>query len=435
MKKSYCNPAIWASIAVIFLSTGIAARTALQESSQTETLIAVAESLVPAVARLRGLEPKASIQKGIKSRAEISQYLNEGVDRHYEKTVLNNEGLLLKRLGLIPSSMDYADFTLKLLSEQVGGYYDPEKKALFVAGWLPAEEQKAAIVHELTHALQDQYFDLQGIMEKDRKSHNDDLVLAHQAVAEGDATAVMLDYMLEPMGMTFFNLPNLTTLMRAQMATMPGQSDLLNHAPDFIKETLVFPYSYGTAFLQQMQVRNRRWPEVNKIYSDLPASTEQILHPDKYFGVRDNPKDLEPFDPSAPLGKTWEIAYRNVWGEFSLYLLLKSQLPDELALQSCQGWGGDRVILLAEKGSSRSAVLIDSVWDNPESAGRFSTALSTWILKKFPQGRKVAESEQGFGWVYDGEGSALFHRGTCVRMVVGLPEEFAGKFFGSQLDY
>ncbi len=404
------------------------ALTRLQEISQPEKLIAVADELIPVVARLRGLEPKAPIQKGVKSREEISQFLQQEIDSHYQKSDLKSEGTILQKLGLIPSDLDYVAFTLKLLEEQVGGFYDPEKKAFYIAGWLPAEEQKPAMVHELTHALQDQYFDLNGMMKRDRSAHNDDMVLAHQALAEGDATAVMLDYILEPTGRTFLQLPDLVFVMRAQLQMMNNQYEVLKTAPDYIKETLVFPYSYGSAFLQKVRAESQPWSVVDKIYSDLPASTEQIIHPQKYIGLRDAPKAVEAEDPTPQLGKDWKITYRNVMGEFSLYLLLKLAMSDEAAKKASSGWGGDQAILV--ESANRSAVFIDTVWDDKESADRFYGALSEWLQRRFPQATKVGESENSLGLVSGGELRSIRRQETKVRLIVGLPQSYSDKFGG-----
>jgi hypothetical protein len=421
---------IWCmTLILLFLPHG-SARPAWQDATPPDKLLSVADGLIPILTKIRGLAPKAPIRKGIKSREEISQFIRQQVAGRYEKTELKNEGLLLQKLGLIPSGLDYTSFTLKLLTEQVGGYYDPEKKALFVAGWLSVDEQRPAMVHELMHALQDQYFDLNGMMQRDRKSHNNDMSSAHQAITEGEATAVMLDFMLEPVGRTYLDLPNMISFMRTQVAMMNDQFEVLKGAPDFIKESLVFPYSYGTAFMQQLRSHGEPWSAADKIYANMPASTEQIMHPEKYFGQRDEPKAVKVEDLTPLLGKNWKISYRNTLGEFFLYLLLKTQLPEDAAASAGKGWGGDQVVLLEESGSGRSAVIVESVWDDQESADRFYAAISSWIAKKYPQGRKIEEADHATGVISGGEYCSIRRRGSHVRLVAGLPETYADKFKG-----
>ncbi len=399
----------------------------LQQTTPSEKLLAAADELIPVVARLRSLKPKAPIQKGVKTREEISQFVKQEVGDHYQLSELKSEGILLQKLGLIPPGLDYVEFTLKLLTEQIGGYYDSEKKAFFIAGWLPLDEQKPAMVHELTHALQDQYFDLEGIVKRDRKAQNDDTALAHQAIAEGDATAVMLDYLLEPVGKTFVQLPDLVFVMQAQLAYANNQYEILKSAPDFIKQTLVFPYSYGAAFLQKARAHGEAWSVVDKIYSNLPASTEQIIHPEKYLDQRDDPKPVEFEDPTPRLGKGWRIAYKNVLGEFSLYLLLKLSMPEEAAKKAASGWGGDQIILAEDADAKQNAVFAVTVWDNQESADRFYEALSMWLQHGHAESRKLESSENALAIVSGGEYRSIRRQGTEVRFTVGLPESYAEK--------
>jgi hypothetical protein len=231
------------------------AHAVFQETTPSD-LLKAADEMVQAAARLRDLQPKAPIARGIKSREEISQYLNEQIRGNYSDAELQQEGKLLRTIGLIPASMDYRDFVLKLLSEQVAGFYDPERKTFFIASWLSVEEQKPVMVHELDHALQDQYFDISRILKEDRRQHNDDKALAHAALFEGDATVVMLNHVLEPVKRNFSQLPDLAPAMGALLASMQSQFSIFKSAPPFLQETLFFPYGNGASFLQKMWAQN-----------------------------------------------------------------------------------------------------------------------------------------------------------------------------------
>ncbi len=422
-------PVIVCLLGVFFLLGG-GAFALFQEEVQAEKLLALTDELVPVVARLRGLEPKVAIQRGVKSREEIFRALDEQVRDQINQEELRAEGILLKKLGLIPAEMDYAGFILKLLTEQVGGYYDTEKKIFYIAGWLKAEQQKPVMVHELTHALQDQYFDLDALLKKDEQVRNNDMALAHHALAEGDATAVMLDSILEPIGRSFVDLPDLVFIMQSQMPLMNSQFQVFNSAPDYIKETLLFPYSYGTAFLQKVRADKKPWSAVNRIYADLPSSTEQIMHPSKYLDARDEPRQVEVEDPAPVMGKDWKVTYRNVFGEFSLYLLLKLNQTDQSALSAVAGWGGDQVILVEQTGGSQTTVFLDTIWDSGEYADRFYAALSTWLERRWPQARKTEGSENAIALATGGERHSIRRQGNSVRLIVGMPEALAGRMAG-----
>ncbi len=388
-------------------------------------LLKAAEEMTARVAQLRGLQPKAPIQKGVNSRSEIAQFLDSHVRENYDDAQIQSEGILLRKLGMIPQDLDYKAFTLKLLTEQVGGYYDPDKKTFFIADWLPLEQQKPVMVHELTHALQDQYFDIGRMQKEDLKLHNDDRVLAHQAVFEGDAMAVMLDYLLEPGGKTFSQLPNLVMVMRSQFSNMDAQYEVFREAPIFLKEELLFPYGYGAAFLQKIRA-SQPWEAVNKIYADLPASTEQIIHPEKYFTNRDEPQSVRVQDPTPQLGPAWKVAYTNVMGEFALDVMLKQQIPEDKARKAAAGWGGDQILLVTDQ-AGESAVFFSSTWDSPQDADEFYQAMEEWFKARFPQAKRSSNSPDETSLIDRGEYHALRRNENRVDFVVGLPESQSAK--------
>jgi hypothetical protein len=390
-------------------------------------LLKTADEVAQKVSRLRGLEQKSPVKKGTKTREEVSAYLQQHVRENYEEAELLKEGRMLKSLGLIPVTTDYRSFMLKLLTEQVGGYYDPEAKTLFIAGWLPADLQKPVMAHELTHALQDQHFDLQRLVRESRDLKNDDQQLARQAVFEGDAMAVMLDFLLEPVGRSFTTLPDLVFIMRAQMSSMEAQYEVFRQAPAYLREVMLFPYGYGAAFLQKVR-SSQPWTAVDAIYSDLPVSTEQIIHPEKYLGTRDLPQAVDLEDPSPRLGSPWKCSYRNVLGEFTLFALLSGQVSEERARRAAAGWDGDTALLVEGEGDA-AFVTGESVWDTPSDAEEFFLALQEALrLRHAPQtpaGREEPAARYEVeiaGLLYSAE-----REGTRVRYTFGMPAAEARK--------
>jgi hypothetical protein len=399
---------------------------ALIQEPDTSALLKTADEIVQTAARLRGLDPKAPISKGVKSKAEVTRYLEEHLNKEYDRHQLQLEGKMLQKLGLIPATVDYKDLILKLLVEQVAGFYDPDKKTYFIASGLPPEVQKPAMIHELTHALQDQYFDIKKILKADRNLNNDDRGLAHEALMEGDGMAVMMEFILEPQKRHFADLPDLTLVMKLLMSTMQEESPVMKSSPSFIQETLLFPYGYGSSFIQQLWKKNPSWQTINKIYADLPASTEQIMHPEKYYANRDEPKLVNAGALTTKLGNQWKIGYKNVLGEFALGLLLNLHLTDEHAKRAATGWGGDQVLLL-ENSAGKNAVLVDTLWDTTDDSDKFFIAMDEWFRQHYPKAARTHESPAGFSLVQDGEFNALRHEGAAVRFILGFPESESKK--------
>jgi hypothetical protein len=392
-------------------------------------LLKMADEMMQAATRLRGLAFKTPVAKGVKSQAEIGKYLRARVDEEYSDSELAQEGTMLRKLGLIPDALDYKEFSLKLLAEQVGGFYDPTKKSLFIASWLSAEEQKPVMVHELVHALQDQNFNIEKIVKEDRSLNNDDKALAHQSVFEGDGTVVMFNYLLEPLKRDFSQIPDLALMMRTMMSSSLSESPVFQSAPVFLQETLIFPYGYGASFIQKVWAKNPSWQTINNIYSDLPSSTEQIMHPEKYYGERDEPKDADAAPIAQKLGPEWKVAYKNVLGELGLGIWLKLQLTEDRALRSAAGWGGDQVLLL-QNGSGKNAVLMNTVWDSEAEAQEFYAAVQSWFEKKYPKTKKTGQMESGFSIIQNGEISTVRWTEDKVKLIIGFPEAERQKLAG-----
>jgi hypothetical protein len=394
---------------------------ALAQETNASDLLKTSDEMMQTAARLRGLQPKAPIKQGVKDKGEISQFLNERVKEDFGKGEFENEGKMLKKLGLIPADIDYKEFAMKLLTEQVGGFYDPSQKTFFIASWLPAAEQKPVMIHELTHALQDQYFDVGQILKEDRAAQNDDQALAHEALMEGDGMVVMLQYILEPMKRHFSQLPDLAFIMRTQISTMQSQFPIFKSSPPYLQELLLFPYGYGASFLQYTWSHTPSWEAVNKIYSDLPSSTEQIMHPEKYFTNRDTPKPVNAAGFAAKLGSNWKVAYKNVMGEFSLGLLLSLHFTEEKSRRVASGWGGDQVLLLENK-EGKDAVLVSTIWDTAEDTEKFYTTMDEWFRQHYPNIERLNETPTGFSVIQNGEISIIRREETTVRFIIGFPE-------------
>ncbi len=372
------------SLTLMFISSfGFA-----NSSDESRKLLNSASEVLATVAELRQLQIKRPVEKGVKSRSEIEAFLIERISKEYPREEIEREERLLERLGLIPEDLDLYEFMLALLTEQLAGYYDPYAETFYIADWIPLELQKPVMAHELTHALQDQHFDLEKYLEP--TEGNDDQTLATSALIEGEALLIMLDYSLQPMGRSSLDIPDIVAANRSQAAMMDAQFRVFASAPYYLRETLLFPYTYGANFLLAI-IREHSWSKVNEIYSDLPASTEQILHPDKYLTERDLPTRIDSSELQSKLDGTWATVFENVLGEFNLYLLLQEFLDEGTAHSASSGWDGDLIRLL-ENPEGKEALILATVWDSEQDADQFHTAYIALVKKKFPDLRLSTSS-------------------------------------------
>ncbi len=357
-------------------------------------LLKMSDQIFGEVSRLRGLEILTPVDKGIKSSDEIRELLHQKILEEIGEERVERERRLLVRMGLMPEEYDYLGSVLELLDEQIAGFYDPKTKSLSIASWLTAEQQKETLAHELVHALQDQHFDLAGLLEAVKD--NDDELMARKAIVEGEALVVALDHTLQPFRRDFLTLPNLDELLGRSLREAQEQSKALKNTPRFIRELFVFPYLHGARFLQVYR-RWHPWEDVAKLYQDPPRSTEQILHPEKYTSRRDDPTPLDRSQLPSSLEGPWAVDYSAVMGEYTVYLWLREFVPEPTARRASAGWDGD-VFQLLGHADGHGGWSLHSVWDGPRDAAQFFEALGRVVQARYPGAEQLEESEERRTW-------------------------------------
>jgi hypothetical protein len=263
-----------------------------------------------------------------------------------------------------------------LLTEQIAGLYDPKAGEFYIADWIPLEEQRAVMAHELTHALQDQHFKIDDWVKAARP--NDDAELARESVTEGSAMSAMLEYELAETGLTLKDLPEIDpSILVGDLSSTPK----LNQAPQFIKDALLFPYLRGMAFSNSL-LKAGGWSAVSKVFTNPPLSTQQIMHPETYKSGK------MPVGVSIPstqlLDSSWTKLEDNLMGEFGWKEVLKQFLDEERASSLAVGWEGDRYLVFERKNDKKLILISRVKFANAEYAGRFFGQYSEALEKKHP---------------------------------------------------
>jgi hypothetical protein len=393
-----------------------------------DALLAAADEIARQVAGLRGLRLEAPLQRGVLSRDEIGAKLKDRIGKEYTADEVQQEARVLKRLGLLPAGVDYEKLLIDLLMEQVAGFYDPFAAKLYIADWLPLEMQRPAMAHEIEHALQDQHFDLKKFATPIKD--DGDRQLAHSALVEGDATAIMLEFQAQAFGLPADQLPELIaqmskTLLSGSLGTNTPQFD---KAPAFVKETLMFPYLTGLLFIESVR-RTAPWSKIDDIFKSPPESTEQVMHPEKYV-AKEHPTKITPA-PVAALGARKEVR-RDVFGELVMKILFATAPlppkaaapapkkgattppPDDaatLAEKAAAGWGGDREVAYAAPNDPTGPVtVVDlSTWDT-EGDAKEAEAVAQRLM------RKLGDADTGHDdWLVSRDGDKLL-------LVFGAPK-------------
>ena len=339
------------------------------------------------ITRLRGLEFKKALKVGIKQKDELKAKMMEQAEKEtsdeYEKV-----RKALVKLGFVPADLNLRQFMIDLYTEQIGGFYDPQEKELYV---VPARDPASeppdilgipwniiAAIHEMTHALQDQNFDLLTLpMEDDT---NDDLATAVKSLVEGEASFVMYDYALRQRGLDLAMFPDISD---NPDPTPFSDRSLIDRAPLYIKEGMMFPYTRGLEFVKYVKARGG-WEAVDEIYSDLPSSTEQIIHPEKYFVERDYPTTITIPDITNVLTTSrWTLLLDNVMGELNIGILKKQFFPTFSSKRMSEGWDGDEFVLWEDQTTKHALLVWFSTWDSEKDSREFFNAYQKLIAKKY----------------------------------------------------
>ncbi len=340
----------------------------------------MAVDILAQLEEMRDQKLSKPLEMGVKDKAEVTAFINERLRDEYGPAKVAAEGRMLKLMGLLPQPMDYGKFIVSLMTEQVAGFYDHTRQELHIASWLPAMMQPSVMAHEIFHAIQDQEWGGGKLI--DSKTYSPDAVLAHAALLEGDATIVMFDWQQAAAGVpsdvatSKAAIYGIAASLPMQMAS--PQFPVMSVAPDYLKQSLIFPYQQGLLFVGALRQSGMSWADVRKVYDDPPASTEQILHPERYI-ERDHPSTVTLPGPLVPgFERTWDGAA----GEFHHRQILLTKLSTPDAIEGAAGWDGDMTVLEV-KGEEAYAVML-STWDSAEEAMGWVSALRRVHEKRQP---------------------------------------------------
>ena len=333
------------------------------------------------VSKLRGLEIKRPVKSGLKSKDEIEQSVIKDLDESTTPEEFASTQKTLAKLGLVARDFGLRDYIVKLLREQVAGFYEPKTQEFYLAAWVPISEQRTVMAHELMHALQDQHFNLRRF-EKWPKGDSDAELAAH-ALIEGEATIMMYQYALDREGVRLdvTKLGSLTERMLAESDPEDASKyPLLAGAPAVLRDGLQFPYIYGAGFVQEV-LKAGSWKAVDKSYSRLPASTEQIIHPERFI-TWDDPVKIDIADLVRSLGPGWKRVDADVNGEFGYQIALR-EFIGKAAVKAAAGWGGDRYLLYENTRTGATMMAQFTTWDSVIDAVEFFDAYSERTEKRY----------------------------------------------------
>ena len=347
-------------------------------ASTNAEFVATADEVLHEMSEITGWKLKAPLKKTIRSRDEIRAYVIHQMDDDKDAKERYASARSAEAFALIPKGFDFDGFLVDLLTEQIAGLYDPKQHEFYIADWISPEDQRMVMSHELTHALQDQYFQIEPWVKAARP--NDDAELAREAVLEDSAMAGMLEYTLKDKGLKLLDLPDFDpSVFVGDMSETP----MLKKAPPFIKDSLMFPYFSGLTFSMSVLHANG-WKGFDAVFARPPANTQQILHPEVYRAGK-VPIAIKTDLPDGVPESSWSKLDENAMGEFGWKEALKQFLGEERAKATARAWDGDCYSTFEQKESKQLMLFARVRFSSVDAAAHFFGQYSELLEKKYPE--------------------------------------------------
>jgi hypothetical protein len=375
-------------------------------SKEAEELFHDVDQILEFASKDTGLPIKKEVKRRLTSRDEVVAYLEKNMAEDKDAQRLRRSELVLKKFGLLPRDFDLQTFLVALLREQVAGYYDAKTATVNLLDWIDVEQQRPVLAHELTHALQDQSVGLEKWMKvgdndlNDKKQptgadiENDETSEARQAVVEGQAMVVLVDYMLAPTGQSILASPQIADALKEGMLVGTSDSVEFKSAPIFLKEELTFPYRYGLDFETELFRSRGKEKAFAAALSNPPRTTRQIMEPKTYLsGEVLEPMRLPDFERDF---KNYERFDVGAIGEFDVSVLVDQYAGTEASHNLYPHWRGGYYYAARPKGdpSAPLALLYVSRWSSPEKASAFAAIYAQSLAKRYKHVHQVPADEK-----------------------------------------
>jgi len=380
-----------------------------KDDSEEQELLNKADKILEDVAKILGAEVKGNVKKGFKDRSDLVAVLEKMMEEEYSAEKFYREERTLKFFGLIPEDMNLEKKMKAFYLEQIGGFYDPRVKELYLIrmGQIPmldnAMVRNTMMAHELCHAVQDMYVDLEKLIDEDGVD-NIDLVMARQAVVEGQATLVMMQYLLKMPPEKMPDLSMMRGMMGSSIDVMGAEFQEFKNAPLYLKERLaLFPYVDGAAFYRKFLVK---FPDKKpiEIFDVLPLSTEQILHFDKYIN-KDYPQVLTLKKHEDILGEGWSLLADETLGEFDWKIFFTVNGDKATAERDAAGWDGSTFYLYERDVDKAMAMVLLSTWDSEADRNEAAQQYKKILENRYPDS-KILKGSFDYS-ITDGEKSSI----------------------------
>jgi hypothetical protein len=390
--------------------------------AQAKELFASVDQIMQFDSKDTGLPIRHPVKRQLTTRAAVEKYLDSKMRNGKDERRMQRSAVELKKFGLLPRDFDLGPFLVKLLKEQIAGYYDSKTKTVYLLDWIDPEEQKPVLAHELTHALQDQYISqshtslskwssvsLNGIShnvaEDNRHIQLDEADTAREAVLEGQAMIPFIDYALAPHGASIMTNPDFILSHIDEMTADTSGSPVMASAPRVLRESLIFPYREGLKFEISLLRDEGKQGAFAGALNHPPSSSYQIMNPAAYEHHARVPvltmPDIHPLIRAQY--KPYDVG---VMGELDVRMLVQLTASDAVASRLASQWDGG-IYFVAQKKHTPSPVTTADVamvylsrWKTPGAAALFAKNYEQELRKLYPGAQRQLPTDASDAHIY-----------------------------------
>lgn len=362
--------------------------------ADTTRLFKSVDTIFDFAAEDSGMPKHSAVKRRMVSKADVEKFVQGNLAKEeYAQRFVQAE-MSMKKLGFIPRDFDLKGFMTKSSGQEIAGYYDPATKTISLLNWIPADRQEPILAHELTHALQDQNYDLTKWMKAAQKSKDgpeDESAIARKAVVEGQAMVVYLDYMLRPFGRTLQNTPDIVYAMEDPAVKGMIDSQLVHDSPMVMREAGGFAYKEGLIFEGELLHKGGKDMAFAEAFARPPKNSHEVLHPEAYLDHEKLPP-LQIPDMKSVLSSEYQVYDSGSIGELDVRALLKQYGERRNADNLSAEWQGGTYVLYWRKADPSAtapastadlALLYVSRWKSSQGAARFARFYAGAVAQRY----------------------------------------------------
>ena len=412
---------------------------------QSKELLESVDQIMDFASKDTGLAPMPHVKRRLISRDEVNKYLIKNFNEDESSKRLQSSEIVLKKFGLLSPDFSLRPFLLSLLTEQIAGFYDDKTKTVNLLNWIEPDEQKPVLAHELTHAIQDEKVGLEkwsdngfhgtskNVGEDNERVQADELETARQAVTEGQAMVVFIDWSIQDTGKTLAESPDIWNKMKDQVSDTSG-SPVMARAPLLLQRTLAFPYVDGLSFEHALLVQPKgKQLAFASVLETPPNSSFEVMHPDAFLAHAPVPMLRLP-DVHPLLDKEYTPYDLGVMGELDVEIMSSLFGGPEISKVLTPQWDGGVYYAALKRDAPASTAALNvfylSQWHTAEAATGFARIYEAELGRKYDKltERKADEADSRERVFTSNEGDVLISRsGDMLFISEGFPLATARK--------